>query len=187
MEKTLLAALLKCPGSPTRVDKEAEIGGSHGLLDRSAAGGTLGPRGFLGSVLVLYLFGLAGQLLTAPIILARVSLWPFLLIQAVLIGIWYLLHARRLRDAARGMASARGIAAIHILAIVLLVLVGAFYMETVSDEAWMPESLLLIRQLIAFTRGAGDWLTILGLIACAALLVPPAFSVWAAMLPGRRA
>jgi hypothetical protein len=44
-----------------------------------------------------------------------------------------------------------------------------------------------VQQLVTLRDGAGDWLAILGLIACAALFVPPVFSIWAAMQPGRRA
>ena len=68
-----------------------------------------------------------------------------------------------------------------------MVLVGAFYMESAAGDGWMPESLLLVQQLMTFSRGAGDLLTPLGLVACAALLVPPLFSVWAATQPGSRA
>jgi hypothetical protein len=92
-----------------------------------------------------------------------------------------------LRDAGRNTASAQGIAAIHILAIVLLVLVGAFFMDWTPDKGRIPKSLLLVQQLITFSRGAGDVLTMLGLVACAALIVPPVFSIWAAMQPRRPA
>jgi hypothetical protein len=134
----------------------------------------------------VYVLGLAGQWLTARVVLTQVGLWPFLLMQIVLIAAWTILHAWRLRDAGRSIAPAQSIAVIHVLAVVLLVLVGAFYMESVPGDGRMPESLLLVGQLVTFSRGA-DLLTILGLVSCAALLVPPVFSIWAAMLPGRRA
>lgn len=140
----------------------------------------------MAAVGALYLFGLAGQWLTAPIVLGQTGLWSFLLVQIVLIGVWYGLHASRLRDAGRGLAPAQGIAVIHVLAIVLLVLVGAFYMESMPGDRRVPESLLLVRQLVTFSRGA-DLLTVLGLVACAALLIPPVFSVWAVAQPGRAA
>jgi hypothetical protein len=132
----------------------------------------------------VYLLGTASQFLTALPVLVRAGLWPFLLMQMVLIGAWYVLHARRLRDAGRGIAWAQGVAAIHILAIVLLVLVGAFFMESIVVEGWKPESFVLVSQLIALSRGM-DLLTVLGLVACGALLVPPVFSIWAAMQPRR--
>ncbi len=132
----------------------------------------------------IYLAGAAGQFLTASPVLAYVGLWPFLILQIVLIGAWYTLHAQRLRAGGRGIAAAQGIAVIHVLAIVLLVLVGAFYMENVSIAGWTPASFLLVRQIMSFNRGAGDLLTLLGLVACVALLIPPVFSVWAARQPG---
>jgi hypothetical protein len=105
----------------------------------------------------------------------------------VLLGIWYLLHARRLRDVGRGSGPAQGIALIHLLAIMLLLMIRVFYMDDAAGGSWMPKSLLLVQQLVTLRDGAGDWLAILGLIACAALFVPPVFSIWAAAQPGRRA
>lgn len=135
----------------------------------------------------IYLAGAAGQLLTASPVLAYAGLWPFLIAQIVLLAAWYTLHAQRLRDGGRAIAAAQGIVVIHGLAIMLLVLVGVFYMENVTAAGWTPESFLLVRQLVTFSRGAGDLLTLLGLVACVALLIPPAFSVWAARQPRLRA
>ncbi len=135
----------------------------------------------------IYLAGAAGQLLTASPVLAYAGLWPFLTLQIVLLAAWYRLHAQRLRGGGRSIAAAQGIVVIHGLAIMLLVLVGVFYMENVTAAGWTPESFLLVRQLVTFSRGAGDLLTLLGLVACAALLIPPAFSVWAARQPRLRA
>jgi hypothetical protein len=159
---------------------------SGGLIGRNTAARARGLWPFVLGVGAVYVLGFAGQWLTARIILTQVGLWPFLLMQIVLIGAWAMLHAGRLRDAGRTIAPAQGLAVIHVLAIVLLILVGAFYMEGAAGDGRMPESLLLVRQLITFSRGA-DLLTALGLVACVALLVPPLFSVWAAMLPGRHA
>ena len=39
--------------------------------------------------------------LTAPDIMTRAGLWPFVAAQAVLIWIWFVLHAKRLHDAGR--------------------------------------------------------------------------------------
>jgi uncharacterized membrane protein YhaH (DUF805 family) len=151
-----------------------------------SARGALGPRRFAVAIAVVYALGLAAQMLTTPPVLARLGLWPFFLMQIVLTWAWFALHAQRLRDAGRGIAAAQGIAVIHVLAVVLLVLVGAFFIENAAAEGWAPESVALIRQLVLFSRGV-DPLTLLGLVACAALLIPPAFSVWAALQPGRGA
>ena len=159
----------------------------HHLQSFISSRGVVGPARFLLAVAGVYALGLAAQWLTLPTALARLGLWPFLLVQIVLIGAWYMLHARRLRDAGRGIAPAQGIALIHVLAVVLLVLVGVFYLEILAGDGRLPESLLLVGQLVTFSRGAADPLTILGLVACAALLIPPIFSIWAAVQPGRAA
>lgn len=159
----------------------------HHLRNFVWASGALGRWRFAIAIGAVYLFGLAGQMLTAPVVLARFGLWPFLAMQAALTAAWYVLHARRLRDAGLGIAPAQGIAVIHALAIVLLLLVGAFFMENVPEERWVPGSVLLVRQLVTFDRSLGDPLTILGLVACAALLLAPAFSLWAAVQPERPA
>jgi hypothetical protein len=186
IEKETFAAHLRGRSVIDR-HKAAAAGSAGDVIGRTSAGATLQPRPFLAAVAVLYLLGLAGQMLTAPVVFARFGLWPFLVMQIVLTGVWYVLHAQRLRDAGRGIAPAQGIAVIHILAIVLLVLVGGFYIDGVFHEGWTPESFLLVQQLITFSRGAGDLLTMLGLVACLALLIPPAFSLWAAAQPGSRA
>jgi hypothetical protein len=159
----------------------------HQFRSWALASGALGPGRFVVAVGAVYLLGLTGQMLTASAVVGRFGLWPFLAIQVALTVAWYVLHARRLDDAGRSFAPAQGIAVIHALAVVLLVLVGAFFVENAAEEEWMPQSLVLVRQLVTFSRGAGDPLTILSLIACAALLLAPAFSLWAAAQPGRPA
>lgn len=157
----------------------------HHLQSLLSSHGFLGPGRFAVATLVVYALGLATQMLTAPPVLMHFGLWPFLLTQASLTWVWFALHATRLRDAGRGASPAQGIAAIYLLAGVLLVLVGVFFMENASVDGWAPVSLILVRELVTFGRGSGDLLTLLGLIACAALLLPPAFSLWAAAQPGR--
>ncbi len=150
--------------------------------------GRIQPGCFTSAVLAIYVFGLAAQLLTAPAVLARAGLWPFLLAQLLLTWIWFALHAKRLRDAGRGTALAQGIAIIHVLAVALLILVGAFFVDNVAPpESFMPVSVVVLRQVLTFARGLSDPLTILGLVACASLAVAPIFSVWAALQPSQTA
>ena len=143
------------------------------------------PRPFIVAVSGLYLLGLAAQWLTVPPVLARAGLWPFLMAQVVLVAVWYVLHARRLHDAGRARAAAQGVAMIHVLAVVLLVLIGAFYTDHAMGDGGVPESLRLVRALVTFSHGAGDFVAMLGILACAALLIPPVFSVWLALQPRR--
>jgi hypothetical protein len=74
-----------------------------------------------------------------------------------------------------------------VLAVVLLVLIGAFYTDDATGDGSMPESLRLVRALVTFSHGAGDLVTMLGILACAALLIPPVFSFWSALQPRRDA
>jgi hypothetical protein len=150
-------------------------------------GGTIAPSPFVAMIGTVYLLGFAKQWFAVPLVLALFGLWSLLLMQFIMISVWYVLHGRRLQDAGRNIASAQGIAAIHILAIVLLVFVGAFYVDWTPNDGLMPESLLLVQRLITLSRGAGDLRTMLGFVACVALLVPPVFFIWAAMQPRRPA
>ena len=146
----------------------------------------LAPGSFIAALVVIYLLGLAAQFLTASAVPLRFALWPFLLAQVLLTALWYGAHAARLRDAGRSTALAQGVVVIHILAVVLLILIGVFFMESLIGGPWMPRSLLLVQVLVSFGHGATA-LTYLGLLACLALLIPPVFSVWAALQPKRTA
>ncbi len=148
--------------------------------------GRIRPGCFATAVLTVYVFGLAAQLLTVPVVLSRAGLWPFVLAQALLTWIWFVLHAKRLRDASRGTALAQGIAVIHALAVALLILVGAFVLDSVAmPESSTPVSIAVLRQVLTFSRGLSDPLILLGLVACASLLIAPVFSIWAASQPSR--
>ena len=150
--------------------------------------GRIQPGCFTPAVLAIYVFGLAAQLLTAPAVLARAGLWPFLLAQLLLTWIWFALHAKRLRDAGRGPALAQGIAVIHVLAVALLILLGTFFLDgiAVPDES-IPVSAAVLGRLLGLSSEPSDPLTILGLIACASLAIAPVFSIWAALQPSQTA
>jgi len=65
----------------------------------------------------VYLVGAASHLLTVPDVLGHAGLWPFVIVQGVLIWIWFVLHAQRLHDAGRGSGLAVGVALLYILSI----------------------------------------------------------------------
>ncbi len=153
-----------------------------------APGGRLGAGCFAGAVILAYALWLAAHLLTVPAVLARAGLWPFVLVQALLIWVWFALHAKRLRDAGRGVGPAQGIAVIYTLAVALLVLVAAFFLDGgAASGASVPASALVLRQLFDTLRTSLDPFIVLALIACASLVIVPIFSVWAAMQPSRAA
>jgi uncharacterized membrane protein YhaH (DUF805 family) len=155
-----------------------------------AATGAVRPRAFAIAVIVVYALGIAAHWLTAPAVLTRAGLWPFALAQILLLWSWFALHAKRLRDAGRGIGPAQGIAALYALAALLLMVVGAFFLdgaESGRSASAMPGSGAITAYLRLHIGDIvqGDPLAILVLVACATMLLAPAFSIWAGMLPSR--
>jgi uncharacterized membrane protein YhaH (DUF805 family) len=98
-----------------------------------SSSGRLGSRPFAIAVILIYLAGIASQTLLSAAAVARAGLWPFALTQAMLIWAWYAVHAKRMRDAGHGTGGAAGIALIYTLAIVLLLLIVAFFLGVGRD------------------------------------------------------
>ncbi|HEY2134319.1 MAG TPA: DUF805 domain-containing protein, partial [Xanthobacteraceae bacterium] len=86
--------------------------------------GRVGRRGFAIAILCVYLASFLSQVLLGAPVTARAGPWVFLAVQAMLLWVWFCLHARRLRDAGRGIETAVGIALLYALAVVLLLLVA---------------------------------------------------------------
>src|ERR1700684_2539010 len=86
--------------------------------------GRLAPQAFVIAAIAVYAAGAAAQYLTTPNILALSGLWSFAAAQAVLIWIWYALHARRLRDSGHSIGLAAGAAALYALSVVLLLILA---------------------------------------------------------------
>ena len=91
-----------------------------------ATQGRLGRKAFALCVLALYAAGIAAQFLLSGEVIARAGVWPFILVQAVLIWSWLVLHARRLRDAGQPPAAAIGVALVYTLSLALLLMLIAF-------------------------------------------------------------
>ncbi len=70
-----------------------------------------------------------------PDIVARTGLWPFVAAQAVLIWIWFALHAKRLHDAGRSTGLAAGAALLYALSVVLLLIVATAFFTTSPSAA----------------------------------------------------
>ena len=87
-------------------------------------GGRLKPQPFVYGAIAVYAVGLASHWLTAPDVIARGGLWPFVAAQVVLIWIWFMLHARRMHDAGRGSGLAVGVALLYTLSIALLLIIA---------------------------------------------------------------
>ena len=109
--------------------------------------GRLAPQAFVTAVIAIYVAGAAAQYFTVPNILAHAGLWPFAAVQAVLIWIWYALHARRLHDAGRSTGLAAGAATLYALSVVLLLILatGLFATSAVgASNSHAPDALVVL-------------------------------------------
>src|SRR5256886_17080288 len=81
-----------------------------------SARGRLAPRAFAAGAAVVYGTAFLSFLLISPPVMLRVGPAPFALVQAIAIWCWFCLHAKRLRDADRGIGVAAAIAVLYALA-----------------------------------------------------------------------
>jgi uncharacterized membrane protein YhaH (DUF805 family) len=157
--------------------------------------GRLAPQAFLIAIALVYVAAVASQALTLRDVIKTAGLWPFLAAQLVLIWIWYVLHAKRLRDAGKPVALAIAVSILYLLSVALLVIVaGAFYGALAGESATDPNAagalnLILFVSVIAMLSGASHdslaWLivAVLLLIAYAPVVLAVVTTVWAATRP----
>jgi len=153
--------------------------------------GRLSPQPFLVAVVAVYLAGAASQLLTGPDVIARAGLWPFAAAQLLLIWIWFVLHAKRLRDGGRTIGLAVGASVLYALSVaLLLILAASFY---VPLAARMPDAnsasalgLILLVSIVAVLLGSPQYdltsllVMILLALAFVPVIVAVAVTLWAA-------
>ncbi len=156
--------------------------------------GRLRPHAFIYGALAVYLFGAASHLLTTPGVISRAGLWPFIAAQALLVWIWFVLHAKRLHDAGRGSGLAVGIGLLYVLSIVLLIFIADSFFNTTDglmNNAAATGALELILLLYVIVTLIGSphydlaWLLVVALLAVGfvPIIVALIFSVWAARRP----
>jgi len=156
--------------------------------------GRLRPQPFLVAAAAVYLAGVASHFLTVPDVIARAGLWPFLAVQALLIWIWFTIHAKRLHDANRAAGLAAAVSVLYALSIALLVIVAASFYSALAGQAPDANSesalgLILLVAIIAILLGSPHydlaWLmvVILLLIAFVPLVLAAAVTLWAATRP----
>ena len=92
--------------------------------------GRLGPKAFVIAVIVVDAAGAASQWLTVLGATASNKLLLFAAVQALLIWVWFVLHAKRLRDAGRSIGLAVGAAVLYALSVVLLLTVATAFFTT---------------------------------------------------------
>lgn len=157
-----------------------------------SSSGRLGRRAFAIAVAVVYLLGFASQTLLSGPVLARTGIWLFALVQAVLLWVWFVLHAKRLRAAERGSGGAVGIAIVYGLAMLFLLMVVAFFLSPAPATDTTGDALgtwIVLTILIEIFSGApdlglfGDILIIMAVIALTPVLLALGFSIWAGTRP----
>ncbi|MDR3419712.1 MAG: hypothetical protein P4L80_00455 [Xanthobacteraceae bacterium] len=157
--------------------------------------GRLPPHIFIVLAVLVYLAGAASHLLTTPQVIARAGLWLFIAAQALLVWIWFALHAKRLRDAGRNVGLAAGVSILYALSIALLIIIAASFYATLAAQ--LPDAntagalgLILLLSIVAILLGSPHydlaWLmvAILLLIAFVPIVLALAVTLWAAGRPG---
>lgn len=157
--------------------------------------GRLEPWPFAVAAVVVYLASFLSQTLLSVPVTSRAGLWPFVLLQAVLVWAWLMLHIKRLRDAGKPSGVAVGIAGLYALALVLLLLVMAMITATDSHSSnFMMTGQGLIRLFVvlyvigAVVAGSEFGVLAYWLLGFVALLLTPVvvalgFSIWAGTRP----
>ncbi len=158
--------------------------------------GRLAQRPFVVAAIIVYLAGIASHLLTGSSVVSHAGLWPFLLVQVLLIWIWFAVHAKRLHDAGRTAGLAAGVAVLYALSIALLVIVVVSFYHPLAGQLPFEDAnsaaavgLILLLSVIAILLGAPHydlaWLmvAVLLLIALVPVVLAFAVTVWAAMRP----
>jgi uncharacterized membrane protein YhaH (DUF805 family) len=155
-----------------------------------SAAGRMARKPFVAGVLVVYVAAFLSQLLMSPPVMLRAGLAPFALVQAIASWAWFCLHAKRLRDAGRGIGPAVAIAVLYALAMVLLLLIVALIAGTPPSAAAPAPSagladVLVLFFLIAMLTGEPNLglfgYVVMGVFALifTPMLIALGFSVWA--------
>ena len=145
--------------------------------------GRLRPQPFLISIAAVYLVGAASYLLTVSDVTARIGLWPFAAVQALLTWIWFTLHAKRLHDAACGHVLAIAVALLYLLLSVLVLLLLAPLVDGMPSSA--PGLILLLYIIMTLAGSLRYDLTsivviVLTLSSFAPILIALGFTLWTA-------
>jgi hypothetical protein len=155
------------------------------------------PGPFAIAVLLIYATSFVSQMLLSAPVTSRLNVVPFVLAQAVLIGLWIVLHRRRLNDAGRPSGTVIGIAMVYVLEVALLVILVAFMVSlnaSSNDGASGDNTLLslfVIFYLLALFSGDTGFgalqLWLMGFVAVMLLpiVIAVCFSIWAATRPSQ--
>jgi uncharacterized membrane protein YhaH (DUF805 family) len=159
------------------------------------AHGRIAPRPFAVGVVAVYALSFLSQVLMSSPVTVRFGVLPFAILQALLTWAWFVLHARRLRDAGRPIGPAIAIAVLYVLAMVLLLLLLLLLLldqiSAVGTAAPRPSLSEVWVFLLLFSTFAGEatlgFFHVLALGILALILAPVAiaigFSIWTCTRP----
>ena len=160
------------------------------LLTALSPAGRMRPRPFLAAIASVYIAGALSHWLTVPDVIARVGLWAFAAVQAGLIWLWLVLHAKRLHDAGRGEGLAIAISLLYVLSLALLLLLATNFFAGSepgslgnSSATSALEVVLLLYIVMALTGPLQlTWIVvaILTLFAFVPVLIALFFTLWTA-------
>ena len=159
--------------------------------------GRLGPQPFIIAAIAVYAAGAASQWLTMLGVISHSVLWLFALAQAVLVWVWFTLHAKRLHDAGRPIGLAVGAAILYVLAVALLLtLTTSFFAispgSTTDANTIGALTLILLLEIMETLAAASSYdlgravVAILTVLAFLPAVVAVAVTVWAATRPSVR-
>ena len=152
-----------------------------------SARGRLAPRAFAVGAAAVYATAFLSQLLISAPVMARAGLAPFAIVQAIATWSWFCLHAKRLRDADRGVGAAVAIAVLYALAVVLFLLLVALIMPGDAAQITSAGNGLALYSLITTLMADPGLFAYVaaGIFALVFAPVPMAIglSIWAATRP----
>jgi uncharacterized membrane protein YhaH (DUF805 family) len=159
-----------------------------------SSAGRLSRGSFAIAVIAVYFLGLASQSLLIRPVVERAGLFPFIVLHGVLLWVWFVVHAKRLRDAGRGVGSAIGIAVVNVLSIIFLLMVISFLVSPVEGQpgetaggvigTWM--FLIFLVEVFSgapYLGWLGRVLMVIVGIAMLPILLAVGFSIWAGTRP----
>lgn len=155
--------------------------------------GRLSPQAFLFGAFAVYAAGAASHLLTMPAVMARGGPWLFAAAQAVLIWVWYVLHAKRLRDAERSVAPAVAASILYGLAIILLLILAVSFYYPLAGQGTDANTasalgLILLLSVVSVLLGSPQY-DLASLVAAILLLLaflPVILAVGVTLFAGTR-
>lgn len=102
--------------------------------------GTIKPQPFAIIIIAIYAINILGGSVLDGGAIKRVGMWPYVILQIVLTWVWFVAHAKRLRDAGRGYVVAATIAFIYAASIIVMINLVAGSTAPVADTVDPKES-----------------------------------------------